>query len=38
MPDVTKQPLVRQRDETTPIECPFGHVQRIVTGGKGDTA
>ncbi len=28
-----KKPLVRHRDETQPIDCPFGHVQRIVTGG-----
>ncbi|MHB8957792.1 MAG: GNAT family N-acetyltransferase [Pirellulaceae bacterium] len=33
-----RQPLVRQRDETQPINCPFGHVQRIVTGGEGGVA
>lgn len=30
-----KQPIVPHRDETRPIDCPFGHVQRIVTGGEG---
>ena len=30
-----RQPLVRHRVETEPIDCPFGHVQRIVTGGEG---
>jgi mannose-6-phosphate isomerase-like protein (cupin superfamily) len=33
-----KQSLVRHRDETSPIDCPFGHVQRIVTGGEGGIA
>ena len=33
-----KQPLVRHRDRTAPIECPFGHVERIVTGGEGGVA
>jgi mannose-6-phosphate isomerase-like protein (cupin superfamily) len=33
-----QQPLVRHRDETQPIDCPFGHVQRIVTGGEGGVA
>ena len=33
-----KTPLVHQRDETQPIGCPFGHVQRIVTGGEGGIA
>ena len=33
-----KTPLVLHRDGTQPIECPFGHVQRIVTGGKGGIA
>ena len=35
---IEKTPLVRHRDETQPIECPFGHVQRIVTGGEGGIA
>jgi mannose-6-phosphate isomerase-like protein (cupin superfamily) len=34
----TKQPLVHHRDETDPLECPFGHVQRVVTGGEGGIA
>jgi mannose-6-phosphate isomerase-like protein (cupin superfamily) len=38
MPEVTKQPLVRHRDETQPVDCPFGHVQRIVSGGEGGIA
>lgn len=33
-----KEPLVRHRDETAPIDCPYGHVQRIVTGGEGGVA
>ncbi len=33
-----KTPLVLHRDGTQPIECPFGHVQRIVTGGDGGIA
>ena len=33
-----KPPLVHHRDETPPIDCPFGHVQRIVTGGAGGVA
>lgn len=34
----TKEPLVHHRDQTAPINCPFGHVQRIVTGGEGGIA
>ncbi len=30
-----KQPLIRHRAQAAPIACPFGHVQRIVTGGEG---
>ena len=33
-----RQPLVHHRDETLAIDCPFGHVQRIVTGGAGGVA
>jgi len=33
-----KSPIVRHRDETSPIDCPFGQVQRIVTGGEGGIA
>ena len=38
MSEFSKQPLVRHRDETQPIDCPFGHVERIVTGGEGGIA
>ncbi|HBO44201.1 MAG TPA: hypothetical protein DD670_09760 [Planctomycetaceae bacterium] len=38
MKPTTKQPIVRQLDETEPIDCPFGHVRRIVTGGEGGVA
>ena len=31
-------PVVRNRDQTSSIDCPFGHVQRIVTGGEGGVA
>ena len=33
-----KQPLVHHRDETEARQCPFGQVQRIVTGGEGGVA
>ena len=33
-----RQPLVSHRDETAPTDCPYGHVQRIVTGGEGGVA
>lgn len=33
-----KRPLVQHRDQTDPIDCPYGHVQRIVTGGEGGVA
>lgn len=35
---LSKQPLVRHRHDVAPIECPFGHVQRLVTGGQGGVA
>ena len=38
MADAPKEPLVRHRDETEPIDCPFGHVERIVTAGLGGVA
>ena len=38
MTDITKQPLVRHRDETQPDDWPFGRMQRIVTGGEGGVA
>jgi mannose-6-phosphate isomerase-like protein (cupin superfamily) len=31
-------PHVRHRGQTPPIECPCGHVERIVTGGDGGVA
>lgn len=34
----SKNPLVRQRYQADAIDCPFGHVQRIVTGGEGGVA
>ncbi len=32
------EPVVRYRDETPPTDCPYGNVQRIVTGGLGGIA
>lgn len=32
------QPLVRHRQSAPPIDCPYGQVQRIVTGGEGGIA
>ena len=34
----SKQPLVRQRREVEPVDCPFGRVRRVVTGGDGGVA
>jgi len=28
--------LVKHLDQTSPIDCPFGSVHRIITGGEGD--
>lgn len=36
--ELSKRPLVRHRHEADSIDCPFGHVQRIVTGGEGGIA
>ena len=33
-----RQPLVRYRDETEAVGCPYGEVQRVVTGGDGGVA
>jgi len=33
-----RRPLVRHRDGTPSLDCPFGNVQRIVTGGEGGVA
>lgn len=30
--------LVRHCGDVAAIDCPFGHVERIVTGGEGDVA
>jgi mannose-6-phosphate isomerase-like protein (cupin superfamily) len=35
---VTKQPLVRYLDETPALECPHGHVRRVITAGAGGVA
>jgi len=32
------EPLVRYRDETSALTCPYGEVQRIITGGAGGVA
>jgi len=34
----SRKPFVRQRKDVEPIECPFGHVERVVTGGEGGVA
>ena len=31
-------PLVRYRDDTHPVGCPYGAAERIVTGGLGGVA
>jgi mannose-6-phosphate isomerase-like protein (cupin superfamily) len=31
-------PIVRYRDQTQPSHCPYGRVERIVTGGEGGIA
>ncbi len=33
-----RQPLVQYRDETEAVGCPYGEVQRVVTGGEGGVA
>lgn len=30
--------IVRYLDETTPIDCPYGNVKRVITGGEYDKA
>lgn len=39
-PDVVNKPhpLVRYYDETPSIDCPYGNVTRIITGGEGGIA
>lgn len=29
------EPIVRYRDDTEPMACPYGEVQRVITGGAG---
>ena len=33
-----RRPVVRYREQVQTIDCPFGHVQRIVTAGEGGIA
>ena len=33
-----KSPMVGYLDSTDPIDCPYGQVQRVVTGGAGGVA
>jgi len=33
-----KTALVQYLDESEPIECPFGQVRRVITGGAGGVA
>ena len=34
----TREAFVGYLDETAPIDCPYGVVQRVVTGGAGGVA
>ena len=34
----SKAPLVRYLDQTPHISCPYGQVQRVITGGEGGIA
>ncbi|MCY3020091.1 MAG: cupin domain-containing protein [Planctomycetota bacterium] len=34
----SKQPIVRYLDKTPALECPHGHVRRVITGGAGGVA
>ncbi|HYF50478.1 MAG TPA: cupin domain-containing protein [Planctomycetota bacterium] len=38
MREVSKSPLVRYHDQSAPIDCPFGNVRRLITGGEGGVA
>lgn len=33
-----KYPILRHENEAAPIDCPYGTVRRIVTGGEGGVA
>jgi quercetin dioxygenase-like cupin family protein len=32
------EPIVRYRDRSKPLACPYGQVERVVTGGQGGLA
>ncbi|MBN2581705.1 MAG: cupin domain-containing protein [Planctomycetes bacterium] len=32
------EPIVRYLDQTLPLDCPYGNVRRVVTGGLGGVA
>lgn len=38
MAETPRQPVVRYLDQTAELDCPFGHVRRVVTGGAGGVA
>lgn len=38
MTESPRRPVVRHRPDTEAIACPYGQVQRIVTGGEGGIA
>ncbi len=38
MSDSKPEGYISYRDETQAIDCPYGHVERIVTGGAGGIA
>lgn len=35
---LTKKSMVNYLDSTEPLDCPYGHVSRIITGGEGGIA
>lgn len=37
-PSNRRAPLVHYLDETDALDCPYGDVRRVVTGGKGGVA
>lgn len=38
MSKIQKKVIVRYRDKTENVSCPYGQVERIVTGGEGGIA
>ena len=38
MSEQTKQAMVRYLDQSSAIDCPYGQVRRLVTGGEGGIA